>query len=104
MQNQPPSAPSRPLHIPLLIALVAFVAWQGFQTIELVSARSSLVAAREGQNGPIAESEQMERQLRALATGTRDLAQKGDADAKTIVDAFAKRGLTFAQPRAPAPR
>jgi hypothetical protein len=83
---------------------VAFVAWQGFQTVELVSARSSLSVAREGQNGPIAESEQMERQLRALATGTRDLAQKGDADAKTIADAFAKRGLTFLPPRAPAPR
>ena len=104
MQNQPPSAPPRRLHIPLLIALVAFVAWQGFQTVEVVSAHSSLLAAREGQNGPIAEAEQMQRQLNALAIGTRELAQKGDADAKAIVDAFAKRGLTFLPARPPVPR
>ena len=104
MQNQPPSAPPRRLHIPLLIALVAFVAWQGFQTAEVVSAHSSLVAARDGQAGPLAESEQMQRQLTALVTGTRDLAQKGDPDAKAIVDAFAKRGLSFVPPRPPAPR
>ena len=104
MQNQPPSAPPRRLHIPLLIALVAFVAWQGFQMAEVVSSHSSLVAAREGQVGPLAESEQMQRQLTALVTGTRDLAQKGDPDAKAIVDAFAKRGVTFVPPRSPAPR
>ena len=104
MQNQPPSASPRRLHIPLLITLVAFVAWQGFQTVEVVSAHSSLLAAREGQNGPIGEAEQTERQLRALVAGTRELAQRGDADAKAIVDAFAKRGLTFLPPRPPAPR
>jgi len=99
MQNQPPSAPKRTLHIPFLIALVAFVAWQGFQMIELVQARSSLIATRDGQTGPIAESEKMRTQFNALVGRTLDLSKQGDADAKAIIEAFAKRGVTFIPPR-----
>ncbi|HVM77902.1 MAG TPA: hypothetical protein VMU06_02715 [Stellaceae bacterium] len=99
MQNQPPSAPRRTLHIPFLIALVAFVAWQGFQMVELVQARSSLIATRDGQTGPMTESEKVRNQFNVLVGRTLELSRQGDADAKAIIDAFAKRGVTFIPPR-----
>jgi len=99
MQNQPPSAARRSLNLPFLIAVVAFLAWQAFQLIELVQARSSLVAMREGQTGPMAESEKVRNQFNSLVSRTLELSRQGDADAKAIIDAFAKRGVTFIPPR-----
>ena len=99
MQNQPPSAPRRTLHLPFLIALVAFLAWQGFQMVEVVQARSSLVATRDGQTGPVAESDKIRAQFNQLVGRTLELSKQGDADAKAILDAFAKRGVTFVPPR-----
>jgi len=104
MQNQPPTASQRTLQIPLLIALVAFVAWQGFQMLEVVQARSSLIAAREGQTGPMTESDTVRRQFNTLVGRTLELSRQGDADAKAIIDAFAKRGVTFVPPGNQPPR
>ena len=36
--------------------------------------------------------------------GPAELSRQGDADAKAIIDAFAKRGVTFVPPRAQPPR
>jgi len=47
----------------------------------------------------VAESNKMRQQLNALASRTAALAQKGDPDAKAIIDAYAKRGLTFVTPK-----
>lgn len=99
MQSQPPSVPQRSLNLPFLIALAAFLAWQGFQMVELVQARGSLNSAREGQTGPMAESEKVRSQFNALVGRTLELSRQGDADAKAIIDAFAKRGVTFIPPR-----
>ena len=66
MQNQPPSAPQRTLQLPLLIAIVAFALWQAFQMAENVQARVSLNAARDGQSGPLTESENIRRQFNSI--------------------------------------
>ncbi|HTS94169.1 MAG TPA: hypothetical protein VMG55_19310 [Stellaceae bacterium] len=104
MQNQPPSAPQRTLQLPLLIAIAAFVLWQAFQMAENVQARVSLNAARDGQSGPLTESENIRRQFNSIVSRTLDLSRQGDADAKAIIDAFAKRGVTFVPPRNQPPR
>jgi hypothetical protein len=83
------------VYIPVLIGLAALVGLLGFQAIELSEARGALRSQREGQNTAIEASEKMRQQLGTIVSKTAELAQKGDPDAKAIVDAYAKRGLQF---------
>ena len=94
------------VYVPVLIGLVALVALLGFQGVELWQVRGALKAEREGQNNAIEASQKMRQQLITIASKTAELAQKGDPDAKAIVDAYAKRGLQFVPPKTgntPAP-
>lgn len=86
---------NRALTLPLILGLVAFLISQGFQTVELVRGHSNLSAERQAQEEQIAKSNQLRQQLSTLLNKTSDLAKGGDAEAKTIVDDFAKRGITF---------
>lgn len=91
----------RSVYVPLLIGLIALAGWLLVQDVEMWQAREALIQQREGQTNAVAESNKMRQQLNALASRTAALAQKGDPDAKAIVDAYAKRGLTFVTPQAP---
>ena len=88
--------------IPLVIGLVALVGLLAFQAVELWQIRGALRAQREGQNASIEESQKIRQQLATIASKTAELAQKGDPDAKALVDAYAKRGVQFLPPKAPA--
>jgi hypothetical protein len=90
---------SHSVYIPVLIGLVALVGLLGFQGMELWQQRGTLRAQREGQNSAMDASEKMRQQLITIASKTAELAQKGDPDAKAIVDAYAKRGLQFVPPK-----
>ncbi len=96
-----PGSPS--VYIPMLIGLVALVGLLGFQAIELWQLRGTLRAQRDGQNSAMEASEKMRQQLVTIASKTAELAQKGDPDAKAIVDAYAKRGLQFVPAKAGNP-
>lgn len=85
----------------MLIGLVALLCFFGFQSYELLRARSALNQAHEGQVAPIADGEKLRRQFDALAGATAALAQKGDTEAKAIVDEFGRRGIGFRAPKAP---
>lgn len=99
MQNgSAATAREHSVYIPIVIGLVALVAFLGFQGIELLQARGVLRAQHEGQNNAMAASEKMRQQLLTIAGRTAELAQKGDPDAKAVVDAYAKRGLQFVPP------
>ena len=87
------------IYIPLLIGLVALVAFLGFQSVELWAVRGTLDSQRESQNNAIEASQKMRQQLNTIASKTAELAQKGDPDAKALVDAYAKRGLQFVPPK-----
>jgi hypothetical protein len=96
MQNGSVAVPrEHSIYIPVLIGLAALVGLLGFQAIELSQARGGLRAQHEGQNAAMEASEKMRQQLGTIASKTAELAQKGDLDAKAIVDAYAKRGLQF---------
>ena len=107
MQDDLSLPPQHSVYIPVLIGLVALVGLLMFQAVELWAAHGSLIAQREGQNPAIAESQKVRQQLATIATKTAQLADKGDPDAKAIVDAYAKRGVQFVLPKpgaAPAPK
>ena len=87
--------------IPVVIGLVALVGLLAFQAVELWQARGALKAQREAQNAPIEESQKLRQLLTTIASKTADLAQKGDPDAKALVDAYAKRGVQISAPKSP---
>jgi len=100
--NDLSSTPSgRSLYVPLLIGLAALLCFFGFQSYELVRARSTLNQVWAGQTTPLADGEKARLQFDALAGATAALAQRGDVDAKAIVDEFARRGIGFRAPKAP---
>jgi len=95
------------VYIPIVIGLIALVGFLGFQMVELWQAHGALVTQRESQNSAVEAADKMRNQLNTVAAKTAELAQKGDSDAKAVVDAYAKRGLQFVppkQPGTPAPK
>jgi NAD/NADP transhydrogenase alpha subunit len=102
MQDDPAMPGQHSVYIPVLIGLAALVGLLAFQAVELSQVHGALIAQRDGQNAAIEASDKMRQQLVTIASKTAELAQKGDPDAKALVDAYAKRGLQFAPPKAPA--
>ena len=82
-------------YLPLLLTLVAFTGFLGFQTAELVQNRGAIAQTHKAQEQAYAESNKLRQQLNQLAGRTAALAQQGDANAKAIVEAFARQGVTF---------
>ena len=102
-----PMSRDHSVYIPILIGLVALVGLLAFQGIELWQVRGALDNQHESQNAAMEASQKMRQQLASIASKTADLAQKGDPDAKALVDAYAKRGLKFLpakQQGTPAPK
>jgi hypothetical protein len=82
-------------YVPLLLTLIAFTGLLGFQTVELVQSRSAIAQMRDAQEQAYAESNKLRQQLNRLAGRTAALAERGNANAKAIVQAFARQGVTF---------
>lgn len=103
MQDDLSTLPSeRSVYIPVLIGLVALVGFLSFQGVELWQVHGALIAQREGQSTLVTNSEKIRQQFATVASKTAQLADKGDLDAKAVVDAYAKRGVQFVAPKAPA--
>jgi len=85
-------------YVPLLIVLVAIVVYFAAQTFELVRARGQLAQVRNGQTAALSAGAKIHAQFDALAGGTAVLAQQGDAEVKTIVAEFGRRGFNFRPP------
>jgi hypothetical protein len=79
----------------LLLTLVAFTGFLAFQTMQLVQARGAIAQMHKAQDQAYAESSKLRQQLNQLAGRTATLAAQGDANAKAIVRAFARQGVTF---------
>jgi hypothetical protein len=95
------------VYIPIVIGMLALVGLLAFQAVELWQVRAALRAQHDGQNSAMEASDKMRQQLVTIASKTWDLAQKGDPDAKAVVDAYAKRGVSFVPQRpagTPAPK
>jgi len=103
MSDQSPNRSDGSPFVPMLIALIGFTVLVLSQTVSLIRDREILASAHDGQNTAFGESERMRQQLELLAGKTAELAQKGDADAKTIVAEFAKRGVNMVPPKEQVP-
>ncbi|MBK1621630.1 hypothetical protein CKO42_25195 [Lamprobacter modestohalophilus] len=83
------------LFLPLLILMIAWLFWTGFQTTQLMKERSGLVELHENQEPTVVTAQQMRGQLDALAAGTKRLADEGHPHASLVVQELARRGVTI---------
>ncbi len=78
------------------VSIVAFVMFLmlGFQLTQIMRDRDAMHQAREQQDKPLDEAKKVQNQLTALAVGTKKLSDKGDVNAKGIIDRMKKIGIT----------
>jgi hypothetical protein len=93
----------RSANLPLTILLIALVVWFGFQTLQLASERANLREAQGHQEAAIQEAQKLRTQFESLISKLSELANKGHAGAKLVIDELQKRGVT-AQPETMIPK
>jgi hypothetical protein len=100
-----PVAPpvERGTNLPLTILLSALVLWFGFQTLQLATERANLGEARGHQEAAMQEAKKLRTQFESLISKTSELANKGHAGAKLVMEELQKRGMG-AQPEAITPQ
>ena len=88
---RPPA--ERGANLPLTILLIALVLWFGFQTVQLASERANLGEARGHQEAAMQEAQKLRTQFESLINKTSELANKGHAGAKLVMEELQKRGM-----------
>jgi hypothetical protein len=80
----------------LPVSLVAFVVFimVAFQFTQILQDRGTMQQAKTQQQKPLEDAQRVDAQLNALAVGTLKLSEKGDKDAKAIIDRMKKLGIT----------
>jgi predicted transcriptional regulator len=96
-------AVERSANLPLTILLIALVLWFGFQTVQLASERANLNEARGHQEAAMQEAQKLRKQFESLISKISELANKGHAGAKLVMEELQKRGMA-AQPEAIIPQ
>lgn len=86
---------SRSPFLPLLLLLLAVLAWFGFQTLQLAAARGAARAAFTAQEQTVQNATRLRGQLDSLATATQRLADGGNPNARLVVGELHKRGVTI---------
>jgi hypothetical protein len=92
--------------LPLVITLVALVIYFGFQTFSLLGERGNLGQVKTSQENALQEAQKIQSQFRTLVTKTGELAEKGHAGAKMVMDGLQRQGMGMAGPgpaTSPAP-
>lgn len=87
----------------LVVLAAAFFLATAFQTYELIREHSNLQAAQAGQDAPLQQALQIREETEALAGDTAALAEKGNANAKQVVDVMKEQGIALHAPQAPTP-
>jgi hypothetical protein len=93
-------APKRPQpahgpFLPLLLLALAVGVWFGFQTVQLLKERDNMRATGAAQEKSVQDSKRLRDSLDSVARETAQLADKGNQNAKLIVDELRKRGVTI---------
>ncbi len=91
-----PIQPAGPgLLVPVALAVLTLFIWTGFQAIQLVRERETLIKIRSNQENPVQEATKLRAQLDSILRGTSELANQGNPNAKAIIAELQKRGITI---------
>ena len=83
------------LFLPVLLLTVALVGWFVFQAIQLVNERSVLKQVWMSQETQVEQSIKVRSALDSLASDTAQLAERGNANAKLLVDELRKHNINI---------
>ena len=86
----------------LVVLAAAFFLTVAFQSYELIRDHQNLEMAAAGQEAPLQQALQIRQQTEALAGDTAALADKGNTNAKQVIDTLRQQGITLHAPQAPA--
>jgi hypothetical protein len=86
--------------LPVLLLVLAVLAWYSFQLVQLLTERSNLVKARAAQVAPLEQATKLRGALDSLVRKTGRLAAAGNPNARQVVDALRQRGINV-DPDAP---
>jgi len=91
-------------NLPLVITLVALLTYFGFQSFALLGQRGNLGQVKTSQENELQEAQKIQSQFRTLVTKTGELADKGHAGAKMIMEGLQRQGMGMGGPaKLPAP-
>ena len=98
---EPAPARSGLSSVALTVTIGCLVLWFGFQAFQLIRDRGNLGLVKANQESAIQESEKVQVQFKTLMTKISQLANKGHAGAKMVLDELQKRGVGFAPAEKP---
>ncbi len=85
-----------PLTLPLILILAALTIYFGFQTLQFLYERNNLVMVKSSQDSATQEAQKIQAQFKTLVSKTSELADKGHAGAKMVMEELLKRGVSSA--------
>ncbi len=81
--------------VALALIVFSFFVWTGFQTLQLIQEKQNLKTLRAAQETPMQNSLKVRNQLDAIAAETAKLADRGNPNARLLVEELRKRGVTI---------
>lgn len=87
------AAPSSPSNLPFIITLAALLIYFAFQTLQLLVERSNLGMVKGNQDAALQEAQKVQGQFKTLITKTNELAEKGHAGARMVMEGLQRQGL-----------
>ena len=91
-----------PLTLPLVLILLALTIYFGFQSLQFLFERNNLVMVKGSQEAAIQEAQKIQAQFKTLVGKTGELASKGHAGAKMVMEELLKRGVGSAPQPVPS--
>jgi hypothetical protein len=95
-------APSSPSNLPFIITLMALLIYFAFQTLQLLVERSNLSMVKSNQDAALQEAQKVQGQFKILITKTNELAEKGHAGARMVMEGLQRQGFGSAPEKPPA--
>ena len=86
---------SQSLLFPLALLTLAFFAQTAFQNWQLLLDRAVIMSARGEQETPLKQSQDVRKQLEAIAISVQELASEGNPNAKAVVETLQRAGVTI---------
>jgi hypothetical protein len=91
--ESPPVVEQSSLTLPLGLTLAALTIYFGFQTFQWLNERSNLTLVKGSQQAAIQEAQKIQTQFQSLVTKVSELADKGHAGAKMVMEELLNRGV-----------
>jgi hypothetical protein len=84
---------------PLILVVVSLFVLMAFETGQAIHDGSALAALQRAQQPTMEQAIKLRRQLQTLAGKTAQLANAGDAGAKSVVERMKQQGVTLSAPK-----